>query len=43
MKTRVTLILSGVVLVIGTTLHAATPHAADGCVLCALCALCPFC
>ena len=40
MKTRVTLILVGLVLAIGTTLHAATEHAAVGCFLCSLC---PFC
>ena len=40
MKTRVTFILVGLVLVIGTTPHAASEHAADGCFLCTLC---PFC
>lgn len=39
MKTRVTLILVGLVFAIGT-LHAATEHAADGCFLCSFC---PFC
>ena len=40
MKTRITLILAGLVLAIGTTVHAATEHAAEGCVLCSWC---PFC
>jgi hypothetical protein len=37
MKTRLTLILIGVVVAIGTTVHAATSHAAEGCILCAWC------
>ena len=40
MKTRVTLILAALLLAIATTVHAATPHAAEGCFLCSLC---PFC
>ena len=40
MKTRVTLILVGLVLAIGTTLHAAAEHAADGCFFCSVCPVC---
>ena len=40
MKTRIALVLVGLTLLVGTTLHAATEHAADACFLCALC---PFC
>ena len=40
MKTPVTLILFGLAVAIGITLHAATEHLADGCVLCSFC---PFC
>lgn len=37
MKTRITLILAALALVIGTTVHAASEHAAEGCWLCSLC------
>lgn len=40
MKRRVALALVGLTVIVGTTVHAATEHAAEGCFLCTWC---PFC
>jgi hypothetical protein len=40
MKARLVLFVIAALVVLGASLHAATDHAVDTCILCALC---PFC